>query len=157
MLLNAFGSKRSRATEKHIVTIFYKDLLGDTLLGIGSDEFLSSITTLPLARQAPVVGATALFMWQGISMTTLIPNRKQVPNMTGDQNMFNAILNCEEGQGLRWTSQRLDYAKKLIKHIAFAFWPLNYKMRYASMFVFYNVAIWKDKRQGEKSCPARSP
>jgi len=61
-MLIAFGSKRSRTTEEMIVTTFYKDLLGDTLPDIVSDELLLNTSTLTPTRKAPAVDATALLM-----------------------------------------------------------------------------------------------
>ena len=128
---NEFGSKRSRTTEEMIATTFYMDLLGDTLPEIESDELLFNITTPSPARPAPAIYATALLMRQSLS-TTLLPPKKQFPNITGDQNLYNAILNYVEGQGIGWTPHHLDSSKEFLKHITSAFWSLKEKVRCAS-------------------------
>ena len=74
---NAFGSKNSRTTEEMVATIFYKDLLGDTLPKIESDELSFNVKTPALARPFPVVDATALLMRQALS-THILPPLKEI-------------------------------------------------------------------------------
>jgi hypothetical protein len=128
---NAFGSKRSRTTEEMIATTFFMDLLGGTLPEIELDELLFNITTPTPTRHAPAIDATALLMRQSLS-TSLLPPKKQFPNMNGDQNSYNVVLNYVEGQGIGWTPQHLDSSKEFLKHSTSAFWSLNEKVRCAS-------------------------
>jgi len=69
---NAFGSKKWRTTEEMLATTFYKDLLGDTLSEIESDELSFDITTPAPARSVPVVDATALLMRHAL-YTRILP------------------------------------------------------------------------------------
>ncbi len=64
---NAFGSKKSRTTEEMVATTFYKDLLGDILPEIKSDELSFNIyndtrtrSPSPRSRCNRVINATSL-------------------------------------------------------------------------------------------------
>jgi hypothetical protein len=99
------------------------DLLGDTLKEIESVELLFNVSTPSPTRSAHVViNATQILMRQATS-TTLLP-----PRMTGEHDLYNAILDFVASKGLGWQMEQLDSAAEFLKHITAAFWALNEKV-----------------------------
>jgi len=147
---NSFSSKRSRVAEEIIATTFYKDLLGDALREIDSDELLFNISLPAPARPTTVVDATAILMRRSRSATNF-PSRKVFPNLTGDQNMYNEILTYLEGQGLGWVPEHLPSATEFLKHLTAAFWSLNEKviarvinvslLVFERLFMFVSISV----------------
>ena len=142
---NSFSIKRSRVTEEIIATNFYKDLLGDALHEIDSDELLFNILMLAPARLATVSDATAKLMQRARSATKF-PSRKVSPNLTGDQNLYNEILIYQEGHGLGWAPEHLQSARFFLKHLTALFWSLNEKVITrginASLFVLEQLCMF---------------
>ncbi len=90
-----------------MATTFYMDVLGDALKDMESDELLFNVSTPYPTRPLPIVNATNLLMRQATS-STLLPSRKTFTRMTGEHDMYNAILDYVADQGLGWAMEHLS-------------------------------------------------
>jgi len=129
---NAFSCKRTRVSDEMVATTFYMDLLADALQEMESDELLFNISFPSPTRPVPIVNATQMLMRQATS-TTLLPPRKAFTRMTGEHDLYNAILDYVAEQGLGWAMEHLSLASEFLKHITAAFWALNEKVNVINM------------------------
>ena len=127
-VLNTLGTKRSRAVEEVVATTFLPDLLSDAFKHI-SDELLY-IVTPPPPPQPRRVDATVLLMRAASSKTLHRPDKKSFKRMTGEHNLYNAILEYLEQEGVGWSHDQLESGKEFLDHVSKAFWVLTPKVQW---------------------------
>ena len=126
---NALGSKRSKAVDEVICTTFLYDNLAETLDFIDSNDLVFHLTLpLPPERPAQLVDARDRLMRASAS-TSMRPPRKNHQRMTGEHNLYNAILDYLAAEGVGWSSFNLPSGKEFLDHVSKAFWVLTPKVR----------------------------
>ena len=124
---NSFTSKRARGNEEIIATTFLPDSVAETLLATGSDELHFAVSPPPEPVRE-TRDATELLMRAASSRNLALPPRKSFSRMTGEHNLYSAVVDYLEQQGMGWTVTQLPSGKLFLDHVTKAFWVLTPKV-----------------------------